>query len=110
MCLGSAAGEPGMARSSSGGGSEGRAFESERATMIDNEPKPYFPGFADDVAIVTGAGRGIGAAIARALGNAGAYVIVADRDRVAANDTVSAMLAAGQRAEAYAIDIVSQEA
>ncbi|HWJ73933.1 MAG TPA: SDR family oxidoreductase [Kaistia sp.] len=35
---------------------------------------------ADKVAIVTGAGRGIGAAIARAFVEAGAHVVIAERD------------------------------
>ena len=54
---------------------------------------------ADKVAIVTGAGRGIGSAIARALGREGASVVVNyARNHDAARDTVAAIEAMGGRA------------
>ena len=43
----------------------------------------------DRVAVVTGAGQGIGAACARALGEAGATVIVADMARDRADKTTA---------------------
>ena len=52
------------------------------------------------VAIVTGAGGGLGAAYARALGAAGAAVVVNDVDRDAAARTAAAITAAGGRAAA----------
>lgn len=53
------------------------------------------------VAIVTGAGRGIGSAIARTLGSQGAAVIVNyASNHAAANETVAAIEAAGGRAVA----------
>jgi NAD(P)-dependent dehydrogenase (short-subunit alcohol dehydrogenase family) len=44
------------------------------------------------VALVTGAGRGIGAAVALALGNEGAYVVVNDIDGKVAEELCSTML------------------
>jgi 3-oxoacyl-[acyl-carrier protein] reductase len=54
------------------------------------------------VAVVTGAGRGLGAAIAAELAAAGATVVVADRDGAAA-DATAARLGAG--ATAYVVDV-----
>jgi 3-oxoacyl-[acyl-carrier protein] reductase len=47
------------------------------------------------VAIVTGAGRGIGEQVARKLADSGAHVIVADRDGDEAEAVVAALATAG---------------
>ncbi len=56
-------------------------------------------------AVVTGAARGIGRAIAFALAGAGAAVTIADRDRDAAEATAEALRGAGGSAAAYALDV-----
>jgi NAD(P)-dependent dehydrogenase (short-subunit alcohol dehydrogenase family) len=55
--------------------------------------------------VVTGAGSGIGRAIAARCGRAGAQVIVADIDEPAAQRTVEEIEAAGGRAYAYRLDV-----
>lgn len=52
----------------------------------------------DHVAIITGAGRGIGAAAARLLAREGAKVVVSDLDGEPAEETVADILAAGGEA------------
>lgn len=65
----------------------------------------------DRVAIVTGSSRGIGAAIARALGTHGATVIVNYlQNRDAAQQVVEDVEALGGRAEAYAADVTDPQA
>src|ERR1043165_5049410 len=59
------------------------------------------------VAVVTGAGRGIGAAIARAMAAAGAQVLVNDIQADSAAHTVKAIRDAGGIAEADGTDIAS---
>jgi NAD(P)-dependent dehydrogenase (short-subunit alcohol dehydrogenase family) len=57
------------------------------------------------VAIVTGAGRGIGKATALALAAAGAHVAAVDLDRVAAEKTADAVAALGRRGLPLEIDV-----
>jgi NAD(P)-dependent dehydrogenase (short-subunit alcohol dehydrogenase family) len=57
------------------------------------------------VAIVTGAGQGIGAACARALGEAGATVIVTDISEAGIAGSVAALAALGIAAHGMALDV-----
>jgi 2-keto-3-deoxy-L-fuconate dehydrogenase len=57
------------------------------------------------IALVTGAGSGIGEAIARTLATAGARVIVVDRDVAGAERCVAALRAAGAEASAESVDV-----
>ena len=59
----------------------------------------------DRVAIVTGAGSGIGRASADILGREGASVLVADRDGERAAETAHAIEQSGGRALALAVDV-----
>ncbi len=56
-------------------------------------------------ALVTGAGSGIGQAIAQTLAQAGAKVWVVDRDASAGNATTAAIRAAGGSADFVALDV-----
>jgi 2-keto-3-deoxy-L-fuconate dehydrogenase len=56
-------------------------------------------------ALVTGAGSGIGAAIAETFAGAGAEVLVTDRDGSTAQATVDRIIAAGGRARAQPLDV-----
>ena len=62
------------------------------------------------VAVVTGAARGIGAAVARRLGAAGHAVAVLDLDEAATAATVEAVTAAGGRALGVGVDVADGEA
>ena len=64
---------------------------------------------ADKIALVTGAGSGIGAAIAELYARAGARVFVADIDREAAAEIVARIRANEGRAEAVVIDVRDEE-
>lgn len=61
------------------------------------------------VALVTGAGRGIGRAIAVALGAAGAAVACAARSRDQVDATAAEITAAGGRARALGMDVTRRE-
>jgi NAD(P)-dependent dehydrogenase (short-subunit alcohol dehydrogenase family) len=60
---------------------------------------------AEQVAIVTGAGHGIGRATALALGRAGAHVAAVDVDAAAAKATADAVAALGRRSLALDTDV-----
>lgn len=64
--------------------------------------------FADQVAIVTGAANGIGAATARRLGQEGASVVCADLDLAAAEAVAAEIQAAGGKATAVAVDVTER--
>ncbi len=62
---------------------------------------------SEQVAIVTGAGNGIGAAIASRLAGAGAHVVVADISEEAARRTADAIQAEGGTAASFRADATS---
>jgi NAD(P)-dependent dehydrogenase (short-subunit alcohol dehydrogenase family) len=59
----------------------------------------------DRIAIVTGAGRGIGTAIARRLCETGAHVAIADVDERAAAAAADSLRTSGYRASAHSVDV-----
>lgn len=65
----------------------------------------YMTSLSDKVAIVTGAGRGIGRAVALRLASLGAAVVVNDVEEVGANETAAVISSAGGRAAVVLADI-----
>lgn len=68
------------------------------------------PAHSLPTAIVTGAGAGIGRAIAHRLADEGYAVIVADRAEAAAQETVAQLTAKGHEARAVVLDITDPAA
>lgn len=66
-------------------------------------------GFNGEVIVVTGAAMGIGAGIAEVLAEAGATVVIADRDGAGASEVAASLRQAGHAADHIEVD-VSQEA
>jgi NAD(P)-dependent dehydrogenase (short-subunit alcohol dehydrogenase family) len=66
--------------------------------------------FADQVALVTGGGSGIGAQVARDLAREGALVVVSDRHLDRVSDLVSGWGDEGARASTRELDVVDREA
>ncbi len=64
----------------------------------------------DRVAIVTGAGSGIGQAGAAILAREGAHVVVADRNAEGAGTTVEIIAKAGGQAETLIVDVTDDQA
>jgi 3-oxoacyl-[acyl-carrier protein] reductase len=67
------------------------------------------PGIRGKVAIVTGAGGGIGEAYSKGLAQAGARVVVAEIDREAGERVARDIASAGGEAVALAVDVASPE-
>ena len=66
------------------------------------------PQLAGKVSLVTGASRGIGRAIARALAAEGATVVLGARDTAKLDEAVAEIRAAGGEAEALALDVADR--
>src|SRR6266581_2894816 len=64
----------------------------------------------DQVAVVTGAGRGIGAATAIALAEAGADVVISSRTESQLQDVAKAIADVGRRAHVIAADLSDEDA
>ncbi|MCG5483799.1 SDR family NAD(P)-dependent oxidoreductase [Sinorhizobium alkalisoli] len=64
----------------------------------------------DRIAIVTGAGSGIGRAGAAMMAREGAHVVIIDRSREAAEATAVSIAGAGGSAEALAVDVTDDAA
>ena len=65
--------------------------------------------FVDEVAIVTGAARGIGHAIATRLAKEGARVIIADLNGDAAAETAASLCDAGHVADSIRVDVTDPQ-
>src|SRR6185437_8844320 len=61
--------------------------------------------YKGQVAVVTGAGSGMGLASAQAFADAGATVVLADRDETALSTAAERLMAAGHRALGVACDV-----
>lgn len=68
-------------------------------------PAPVAGRHAGKVAIVTGAGQGIGRGVAKRLAQEGARVVIAEFNAANANEAAQEIIAAGGEALAYPIDI-----
>jgi NAD(P)-dependent dehydrogenase (short-subunit alcohol dehydrogenase family) len=66
--------------------------------------------FANKIVFITGAGSGIGFAIANELGARGSVIIATDRDGSAAEACAAGIIARGGRAESITLDVTDNDA
>src|SRR5690242_11972079 len=95
-------------RSVTGPSRRRRRAESRVAAGVVVSPRAHARGMelhGDCVAVVTGAGAGIGEAVAQRLAFEGAAVVVVDVDEAAAEACVKSIVGCGGRAIAYAADV-----
>jgi 3-oxoacyl-[acyl-carrier protein] reductase len=85
-----------------------RKFDSEGQTLVLLQPTSTGP-LAGQVAVVTGAGRGIGAAIAGKLASLGAAAVLCGRTRSGLESTAGAITKDGGKATAVVCDVTSLE-
>lgn len=64
--------------------------------------------FSGDIAVITGAARGLGLAVARMLATRGATVVIGDIDRAAATRAADSLLGEGLAAHAAAVDVTDE--
>ena len=76
----------------------------------DERPLRLLGSLDDRVVLVTGAARGIGRAVCRAVAEAGADVVVTDREKASLEEVVKAVEASGGRALAAAMDVTDDAA
>jgi 3-oxoacyl-[acyl-carrier protein] reductase len=82
-----------------------------KVMVLEDRPQPQGDGDVPQVAVVTGASRGIGAAIATALGRLGHTVVVNYRTNAArAEEVAGAIHAAGGRALTFCADVNDADA
>jgi NAD(P)-dependent dehydrogenase (short-subunit alcohol dehydrogenase family) len=62
----------------------------------------------NEVAVVTGAGNGLGCAFAQSFARVGAKVIVLDKDRAAAEQTAASILNSGGSADWFELDVTRE--
>ena len=74
--------------------------------MAERATNPFDLG--DKVVIVTGGASGIGAGIAAVLAEAGATVVIADRDEAGARRAASTLSQGGRRAGAVLVDLADE--
>ena len=72
------------------------------------ETSPTSQSLRDQVALITGGGRGIGQATAWALARRGAHVVVASRSASELQATVAEIQSAGLRASARVLDVANE--
>jgi NAD(P)-dependent dehydrogenase (short-subunit alcohol dehydrogenase family) len=66
------------------------------------------PSLENKCALVTGGGRGLGAAICRELARGGASIVVADRDAAGARAVAESIQSGGGRASAIKLDVTQE--
>ena len=67
------------------------------------------PLLANHIAVVTGAGSGIGRAIAAGYAQEGAHVVVLDMNKESVAATAQQILNAGGKAESFALDVTRRD-